>query len=174
MDKLTKITYIYYRESRDDLIIQLRNKSDKDLTLLSKFISDILNIKFIVPKWNNKYNTNIVKYSGKTAKLVAWYIFKNTCNKYYKQYVLFNQKPESTVEELFIALGNKGKYFINRKNNGIVIHMMTDSKNSLIWSKRLSNIIENSTPIPINKGKIKYYALYIPTINMQDIKLKNL
>lgn len=170
----TTIVYIYYRELRDDLIIQFRDKSDKTLILLSQFISDNLNIDFKIPKWHKKYKTNILQWSGKTAKLLAWYIFKKSGNKYYKQYVLFNQIPESEAEELFIALGNKGKYLINRKNNGIVIHMNCDSENSLIWSKRLSKIIENSHPIPINKGKIKYYSLYIPTINMQDIKLKNL
>ena len=162
---IRKITNIYYRESRDKLTITIKSESEQLLLILSKYLSDILHIDFKIPK------NNTLQWTGKIAKLLAWYIFKDSSNKYYKKYILFDQQPESKVEELFIALGYQGQYFINRKNNGIVIHMNCKPKDSLIWSKRLQNIIKNSTPIPISKGQTKYYALYIPTTNMQDIEI---
>lgn len=171
---------LYYRENRNSFSIKLYNTNIEMLEKISKILSNKLFIDYKAPKcYRTDSPVYLLEWEGKIARYIAWYLYHGDIENcvlerkynYYKKYILFNQQPESKAEELFIALGYQGQYFINRKNNGIVIHMNCKSKDSLIWSKRLQNIIKNSTPIPISKGQTKYYALYIPTTNMQDIEI---
>lgn len=168
-----------YRKKRQTFRINLVNGNFLFPDYVSKVVSSLFMTPYKVPRFKSSDNTFKIEWEGKIARLVAWWLYQGDIKdcvldrklKLYQQYVLHDKPTDSNADELFIALSHNGQYFLNRKNKGIVIHMHTTHQDSLLWAKRIRKIIPCSVPIPITKGKTKYYVSYIPIINTQSIQM---
>ena len=168
-----------YRFDRRSFRINIVNQSYNILKYASDKISSILFLDNKLPKWKKQDNLYIIEWEGKVARLISWWLYHGDIQQcvlrrklnYYIDFVLCGKENLGCPDEVLMAIGDRGQYLINKRSNGILISMNTDSVNSLIWAKRMSKIIKRSTPIPVNKGKIKYYSLYIPVIDTRSIEI---
>lgn len=168
-----------YRFDRRQFRINIVNENYDILLYASKEISLALSCDLKTPKWKQQDNLYMIEWEGKIARLISWWLYHGDIQScvlkrkldYYTEFVLCDIKSLGRPDEVLMAIGDRGQYLINKHGDGVLVSMNTDSKNSLTWSKRMSKIIKRSTPVPVNSGKIKYYSLYIPIIDMRSIEL---
>lgn len=152
-----------YRKNRDSFRINIINEKENIVDWCSKTISYELKIKYKKPKFKEKDNIYIIEYEGRIANLISWWLYhgniQNCClerkYKYYKKYILNNEDVHGD-DELLTAVKAKKADFKNISPN-------INASKTLEWCHMLQKQLSfNTIPVFHNKGKTKYYELYIP------------
>lgn len=157
-----------YRGTRDSFRINIVNESYKILQQISKIITNVFGLKEKLPRKTKIY---IIEWEGKIAKLIAWWLYHGDIEQ-----IVLKRKKEYYLNKLKVDTSNNINEFLtatnisfHQKNNGIVLDMNVPNNMSLNWCQIVQKVLVGGTPIPLNKGKTKYYGLYFPVINTQSI-----
>ena len=154
---------LHYRKNRKSFRINIINEVCEIVEWFSSTLSKLIGIPLKEPRYKESDHLWIVEWEGKVARYIAWYLYHGDIehcvlkrkHDYYKEHVLGNQQPNSYLDELLKALDLQ---IINKR-----ISMKTRWGTTLDWCKMLQYVIhEPCTPVPVNKGKRKYYELYLP------------
>jgi len=162
---------INYRENRKTLRINVVGEYDNILQSTSDIITSQLKLPSKSPRKGPKIY--IIEWEGKIARLIAWWIYhgnvESCCLARKRKYYIEKLKIDnsSPINEFISAVGLS----VHTKNNGIVLDMNVNYSKSLEWCHIVQNIL-GGTPVPLNKGKSKYYGLYFPVTDTQDISIK--
>lgn len=126
-------------------------------------------------RYNEKDHIYVVAWEGNTARLIAWWLYHGDIRHCsldrkldkYQQCVLDCLSSEN--ENINILRASKA--FIDENDE---IAFLVPSLQTLDWAKRLQHILSfNTVPVFHNKGRRKYYHLYIPDkssiADMRDI-----
>lgn len=134
-------------------------------TISSSLFLDEKTILFV-----SRFRSWKASWEGNIARLVAWWLYhgdiETCCNKNkfekYQDNVLDNNTFESLDDEIL--------YTARGEINGDAIKFNLPSRLTLPWCKRVQKLLSyNTVPVFHNKGKRKYYELYIPrSTNMRD------
>ncbi len=118
-------------------------------------------------RWVHQSNLWDLRFYGKEARLVMWWLYHGDVDgcvlerKRQKYLSITNANQNNSLTEFMTA--------INIEYWGNHIHMNTPAGKTLEWCHRVQHITKlKSTPVFHNKGKTKYYSLYIPTANTQS------
>lgn len=153
---------IHFRKDREKLRISFVHGSLAYLEWVAKQFELELAIPIKDAHWNEKHHAHELIFEGKTACLIAWYLYHGTidsCVKksallYYRQFVV-KQKAKDDLQELMFAIGLK------KVEN--MLSMQVSADESLAWCKIIKHIWnEKTVPVPVTKGKTKYFELYFP------------
>lgn len=153
-----------YRKNRKSFRIGFIDEVEE----ITQWVSDIICKKLSLPYKKVKFvpqnNVYSIEWEGNIAKLIAWWLYhgdiENIClerklNKY-KEYVCDNKEFKNINDEIL----NASNAYIDDNNE---IAFITPSCQTLDWCKRLQKLLSfNTVPVFHNKGKRKYYHLYIP------------
>lgn len=157
-----------YRGTRESFRINIVNESYTILEKTSKIITNTFGIKEKLPRKTKIY---IIEWEGKIAKLIAWWLYRGDIDS-----MVLKRKKEYYLDKLKIDTKNNITEFLTAtnisytiKDKGIVLEMNVPNNISLNWCHIIQKILNNGTPIPLNKGKTKYYGLYFPVIDTQSI-----
>lgn len=159
-----------YRSDRKSFRINIINQERDIVDWFGKTLHEKLNVSHKEPRFKPQDNLWILEWEGKVARLIAWYLYHGDIQssvldrklKYYQEYLLGDSKDYTYHEELIKAANLK------LINNHLL--MVTNSQDTLRWCHIIQKLLMvKSTPIPVNKGKTKYYELYLPMANMQDM-----
>jgi|SRR5579875_3476216 len=153
---------LHYRKNRGSFRINFINEVYEIVEWFSKTLSKFIGIPLKEPKYKPQDHLWIVEWEGKVAKYIAWFLYHGDIEHcvlkrkydYYKKYVLNKKNSDSYLEELLNSLDLKIK---DKK-----ISMNTHWGTTLDWCKMLQFVLKPCIPIPVNKGKKKYYELYLP------------
>lgn len=155
---------IYYRENRDTLIMNFINEYENITQWVIDTISEKLNIPSKKCRYVEKDHIWVVAWEGNIARLIAYWLYsgniKSCCldrkrNKYL-EVVLNNNHFDNKDDELLYAV----KAYIDENNE---IAFRVPKQQTLPWAQRLQSLLSyNTVPVFHNKGKRKYYHLYIP------------
>lgn len=152
------------RKNRNSFRIGFINEFEHITEWVSKTICNMLNL----PKKNVRYiiqnNVYEILWEGNIAKLIAFWLYsgdisdcslKRKYDKYHAD-VLNNQYFKEIDKELLYAVNA----YID-DNNEIAFNI--PGLQTLEWCKRVQKLLSfNTVPVFHNKGKRKYYHLYIP------------
>ena len=164
---------LYYRANRDSFVLNFIDEYE----CITRWVVDTICEKLKLPQKDISYREKdhiwTVSWEGSLARLIAFWLYsgdiENCCLKRkldkYKEAVLHNQKFNSLDEELIYSV----KAYIDENNE---IAFKVPSLQTLDWAKRLQKLLSfNTTPVFHNKGRRKYYHLYIPNkpiVNTRD------
>jgi len=166
---------LYYRASRNSFVMNFINEFQN----IAQWVSDTISNALLLPRKNAKYRNKDhvweIAWEGNTARLIAWWLYHGTIEgcvldrklKKYRECVLncFVSENEN------INILRSAKAFIDENDE---IAFKVPGQQTLDWAKRLQNLLSfNTVPVFHNKGKRKYYHLYIPDkssiVDMRDI-----
>lgn len=154
---------LYKRKNRNEFIIDFIDEYQNIVEWVNSAIASILHInkkKIVYRDYDHIYT---LRYSSKEARLIAWWLYhgdiQHCCLQrkydYYKHYVLDDKKFDDSDAELLYAI--QGAKMLNM----IVPNVMASK--TLYWCHILQNVLSvKCNPICTNKGKTKYYYLYLP------------
>lgn len=157
---------LYHRKNRyQSNVINLINEEYDIMKWYSETISKSLLIPYKEPTYRERDHIYIVSYEGRIANLIIWWLYHGEISdcvlkrKYdlYKEYVLeSNEDILDYNKSLLIA--TKAQHI---SHNHISPNIQSDK--TLDWCHRLQKYLSfNTVPVFHNKGKTKYYELYIP------------
>lgn len=143
-------------------------------TYLARREGKIDRVEVSFPKgYGNRVNDTLVRYlglpekpnlkwRGKQARLILWWIYCDEEGKHKDAiYRTLDIDQQDAMTEFLTALNLD--YWDNH------IHMNVPADQTLEWCHRIQRVLKlKSTPVFHNKGKKKYYSLYIPTANTQS------
>lgn len=172
---------IRHRDNRETVRINIINMRKEIVDKFNQHISDTLKIPLKKVNYSKPNNVYCCEWEGKSAQLICWYLYHGNIDNMvlkrkhdiYKKEILKNQIPKNDINELFLAL-TRNNIFSYQDNNGIKLSVNVTGCQTLKWCKIIQNLIPIARIVPTGKGNLSYFEIYIPTINMQDIKLKNL
>lgn len=153
---------LYYRKDREKLRIQFVHRSYAYMVWVLDQFELELGLSKKEPKWNEKYHAYELIWEGKTASLIAWHLYhgnisscvKHSALQYYRQHII-KQQATDDLQELMYAIG--------LKKQDQMMSMQVSADESLIWCKIIKHIWnEKAVPVPVTKGKTKYFELYFP------------
>lgn len=160
-----------YRESRKSFRLGFVDQVQS----ITQWVADTICNELMLPlkhaRWSQQNNLWELMWEGNVARLIAWWLYHGTvqhCSLQrkldkYRTVVLNNQSFTDRNDEL---LQSVNAYY---DNNG-EIAFITPGNQTLAWCQRLQRLLTfNTAPVFHNKGKRKYYHLYIPATNTQDI-----
>lgn len=164
-----------YRQSRKTFRIGYINEHKHIAQWVANFLEKELCLDHKEARFVKQNNVYEILWEGNVAKLIANYLYHgnidNCCltrkQKKYQQYCLRNKiSNNDDINKIICA----NAYF--EENNEIAF--INISGNTLKWCKRLKSLLSfNTVPVFHNKGKRKYYHLYIPdkilATNMRDL-----
>lgn len=160
-----------YRESRKSFRIGFIDQIQSITQWVADTICNMLSLPIKQARWSEQNNVWEIMWEGNMAKLIAWWLYHGDvqhCSLQrkldkYRIIVLSNQSFANRDNELLHAVS---AYY---DNNG-EIAFVTPNNQTLVWCQRLQKLLTyNTVPVFHNKGKRKYYHLYIPTANTQDL-----
>lgn len=153
-----------YRASRDSFRIGFIDEV-KDITQwVANTVCEHLMLPHKEVRWMPQNNVFEVLWEGTLARLIAWWLYHGNvqhCSlqrKYdkYNEVVTDNKLFISTDDELMYV----AKAFFDKNGE---IAFITPGCQTLDWCKRLQKLLSfNTVPVFHNKGKRKYYHLYVP------------
>jgi hypothetical protein len=162
-----------YRGTRESFRINIVNESFNILNKTSRIITNTLGLELKIPK-PRQGNIFIIEWEGKVARLIAWWLYHGEIDD-----MVLKRKKEYFNNNLKVDTNNSVQEFLtstnisyHKRDNGIVLDLNVPSYMSLNWCHRIQKIINNGTPIPLNKGTNKFFGLYLPIINTQSISFK--
>lgn len=165
---------LYYRESRDSFVYNYVNEHEHIVKWVTNIFEEKLNIPVKNIRYVEKDHIYSISYEGNIAKLIAHWLYhgniEHCClerkRQKYIKHVLKNNYIDNFDDATIYAVNA----YID-KNNEIAFNV--PNMQTLIWAQRLQKILSyNTVPVFHNKGKRKYYHLYIPKAeiaNTQDI-----
>ena len=163
------------RKDRNTFRLGFVNQVENITQWVTKTICEKLNLPSKNPRWSKQNNLWEVLWEGNIARLIAWWLYHGNvqhCSLQrkldkYKSVILQNQSYNNYDDELIKAVNA----FYDENNE---IAFVTPGNQTLDWCKRLQKLLTfNAVPVFHNKGKRKYYHLYIPVVNTQNLDLKN-
>jgi hypothetical protein len=157
-----------YRGNRDSFRINIVNESFDILENISNQITEFFGLEKKIPRKTKIY---IIEWEGKIARLIAWWLYHGNIEDavlqrkllYYRDKL--NVVNSSDIDEFLSAV----KITPIIHNEGLILNMNLGSRDSLRWCHLTQKILNGGTPIPMNKGKMKYYSLYFPITDTQSI-----
>ena len=166
---------LYHRVSRDSFVMNFVDENQN----ITQWVADIIAKALLLPKKDARYRPKDhlweIAWEGNTARLIAWWLYHGDINhcvldrklKKYQECVLNCLISENENINILRA----AKAFIDENNE---IAFKVPSLQTLDWAKRLQNVLSfNTIPVFHNKGRRKYYHLYVPDksliIDMRDI-----
>lgn len=170
---------LYYRASRDSFVMNFVDEV-KEIT---QWVANTITTNLLLPQKQAKYRVKDhlweIAWEGNTARLIAWWLYhgdishcslKRKLEKY--QQCVLNCLP-SKNENINILRASKA--FIDENDE---IAFLVPSLQTLDWAKRLQHVLSfNTIPVFHNKGRRKYYHLYVPDkssiADMRDILGRN-
>lgn len=153
---------LYYRANRNSFSFSVINEHKNIIEWISKTLSENLMIPYKEPRHIPHDHIYEYRVEGNIAKLIAWWLYHGDIEDcrlerkydYYNKYVLNNLCLYGD-EELLKAVNAS---YIN--DNHITTNVQ--SYKTLEWCHRLQGLLSfRTTPVFHNKGKTKYYQLYI-------------
>lgn len=153
-----------YRPSRDSFRINIINEKLNIVQWCSQMIYEYLDIPYKEPKHVEYDHIYRIEYEGRVARLIAWWLYHGDIEKcvlkrkheYYKHYVL--RDNDSLDNDVTLLEATMCTYI---DDNNITTNM--PSYKTLEWCHRIQRQLSfNTVPVFHNKGKTKYYHLYIP------------
>ena len=140
---------------------------------IADHLTNTLDLNHKEARWSPQNNTYEIQWEGITARLIAWYLYHGNINhcslsrklQRYKDFILHNQVFTEPWQEMLYSV----KGYIDFSGE---IAFSLPGLQTLEWCQRLQKLLPfNTVPVFHNKGKRKYYHLYIPqhTINTQDL-----
>ena len=131
---------------------------------MSKTICNALKLPLKNVRYVSQSHVYEILWEGNIAKLIAFWLYSGDIkdcslnrkrNKYYND-VLDNKYFKELDQELLCVVNA----YINNDNE---IAFNVPGLQTLEWCKRVQNLLSfNTVPVFHNKGKRKYYHLYIP------------
>ena len=151
--------------------IDIINPSREVIQWAADTISSALMLENKPIRFISRFRAWKTSWEGNIARLITWWLYhgdiKSCCSirnlEKYKSIFLDNKQFDSLDEEiLYIAKANQ--------IDSNTIKFNVPSKVTLPWCKRIQKLLSyNTVPVFHNKGKRKYYELYIPrSANMRD------
>ena len=159
---------LHQRKDRNSFRINFINQNKEIVNWFSQILSEELGIEFKTPKWKKQDNLWIVEWEGKIARLIAWFLYHGDVSSsvldrkktYYEFHILEDRKNMNEFEEFIKAIG--------LSYDDSYIHMNVPSSSTLKWCHIVQKCTGiKSVPVFHNKGKNKYYSLYLPSANTQ-------
>lgn len=164
-----------YRADRKSFRIGFIDQVQGITQWVSDTICNTLSLPIKLARWSPQNNVWELMWEGNMARLIAWWLYHGNIqhcslqrkfNKYIA--VVLDNRSFTTIDDELLAAVNA--YY---DNNG-EIAFITPGSQTLDWCKRLQKLLSfNTVPVFHNKGKRKYYHLYIPVVNTQDPNSKN-
>ena len=153
-----------YRHNRNTFRINIINEVLDIVEWCSEVISDTLGISYKTPKFKPQDNIYIIEWEGRTAQLVAWWLYHGDIDScvldrkllYYRRYVLDGLDIDGEEEML---------YAIGATKDGNRIYPNVNASITLKWCHIIQGLLYNkylTLPVHHSKGKTKYYFLYVP------------
>lgn len=164
---------LYYRQSRNSFVLTFINEYPQIVRWVTETICSQLKLPDKDIRHVEQDHIWSVGWEGNIARLIAFWLYsgdiEHCCLKRklekYRNVVLDNKTFSDIDEELLYAT----KSFIDDNNE---IAFEVPGLQTLPWAHRLQNLLSfNTVPVFHNKGRRKYYHLYIPdksVINTQD------
>lgn len=155
---------IHVRKNRNNSPrFRMINQVYEIIEWFSQTLSDLLEIPYKEPRWRHQDNLWEIEWEGRVAKLIAWFLYhgdiENCCLDRKKEYYLerFVKGRDLNPLQEFIQCMEFSIKFDK-------ISPQVPSKASLEWVKRTKKVLDlsNATPVPVNKGKTKYFELHLP------------
>ena len=152
------------RKSRSSFRIGFIDEKENITQWVSDTITKTLMLDYKKCRFIPQSNVFEVMWEGTIARLIAYWLYhgdiENCCLKRklekYRKDVLSDEVFSNNSEEILFA----SNAYIDNNNE---IAFKTTSTKTLPWCKRLQKILPfNTIPVFHNKGKRKYYHLYIP------------
>lgn len=152
---------LHQRKNRDSFQIQFINAEENIVEWFSKTLHEKVFVPYKKPSFKKKDNLYYISWEGRFARIIAWYLYHGNIEHmslqrkldYYHQHVLNNTVQKNEKDLLAAAKCN----LTDNK-----IHMNVPKTQSLEWCHIIQNLYPyNTTPVPLNKGQGKYYALHI-------------
>jgi hypothetical protein len=161
-----------HHRKRKGFMMVFVNESERIVRDVAYLISRDTGISFKIPKRIDRDNLYRIQYESREARILAWYLYSgdivslsmNRKREEYRKLVT----TENYVDQFFQCIfGKELRYTPKIKNNGLVLPLscgpQTDSLKVCNSIKDIAKCMGiNITPIPVNTGKYKYYAPYIP------------
>ena len=153
-----------YRPSRDTFRINIINEKLNIVQWCAQAITDNLGIPYKEPKHVEYDHIYKIEYEGRVGCLIAWWLYHGDIDNcvlkrkydYYKHYVLHDIDSIDNDETLLEAVKC---IYINENH----ISPNINASKTLEWCHYIQRQLSfNTVPVFHNKGKIKYYELYIP------------
>lgn len=162
---------LHYRVNRRTMRINIISQAEAIVNWVATTLHEKLGIPLKKARWKHQDNLFIAEWEGKIARLIAWYMYHGNIKthvlerkyQYYRRYVLkdITDKVYNHTDELLKAVCVEWR--------GSNLSMRTIAPASLKWCHIIQGLLlYNSVPVPVNKGKTKYYELYLPMANTQD------
>lgn len=166
---------LYYRASRDSFVIQFIDEKQEITDWVIQTICCKLNLSIKPAHYNANDHIWTCSWEGNIARLIAWWIYHGNVDhcslqrKLDKYRLCVLQNHISDNEDINIL--NATKAYIDENNE---IAFKVPGLQTLDWAHRLQHVLSfNTIPVFHNKGKRKYYHLYVPNhdliANMRDI-----
>lgn len=155
------------RKRNNTFRIGFISESENIISWIVNHLIDALHLPEKKYRWVPQSNVFEILWEGTIAKYIAWYLYsgnienivlKRKHDKYKKEVIANTTKNK--IEELFISCN---AYI----DDNLEIVFNSPSYTSLDWAKRFQKQLPfKTTPVCHNKGKTKYYRLYIVDKNL--------
>ena len=152
------------RKNRGTFRIGFIDEKENITQWVSDIITTTLKLDYKKCRWIPQSNVYEIMWEGNVAQLIAFWLYHGDIEhcclqrklEKYRSDVLDNKTFESIDEELLYA----SKAFID--DNGEIAFLVPGLQ-TLNWCHRLQSLLTyNTVPVFHNKGRRKYYHLYIP------------
>ena len=144
---------------------------------IAQWVSDTITSTLLLDKkearWIPQSNVWEVMWEGNIARLIAFWLYHGDIEA-----CCLDRKRQKYLDGVlngmnFETLDDEIIHVSKAKKTVDTIEFSLPNLNTLPWCKRLKNLLSyNTVPVFHNKGRRKYYNLYIPknvrTANMQD------
>ena len=162
-----------YRQSRNSFRIGFIDQEYNITQWISNTICKALRLPHKQARWVAQNNVWEILWEGNIAKLIAFWLYhgdiENCCleRKLNKYRSIIGYNTNMTYDQELLQAVNS---YID-DNNEIAFNV--PNMQTLEWCKRIQSLLSfNTVPVFHNKGKRKYYHLYIPDkshiVNMRD------
>lgn len=153
---------IYHRDRYDSITIQIINQNKNIIEWISSTIETIVGIQYKPPRYIEKDHIYEYRIEGKVGRLLAWWLYHGDISE-----CSLKRKHDIYTSKILKAIytGDNDKDLITAVKASVVNENITpnvQSYHTLKWCHLLQkNLVINTTPVCYNKGKTKYYQLYI-------------
>ncbi len=163
---------LYYRKNRKSFCLSFVNEYESIVSWVAQTICNLLKFPEKNIRYISKDHIYEVRWEGNLARILAYWLYYgdiSSCTldrkqKYMYRYVLNDKDIDYDAAILYTA---------NADIQDNEISFRTPYSKTLLWCHIVQNLLSfHTVPVFHNKGKKKYYRLYIPkNVNTQSVDI---
>lgn len=160
-----------YRESRKSFRLGFIDQVQGITQWVADTICNTLELPAKQTRWSEQNNVWEIMWEGNIARLIAWWLYHGDIQHCSLQRKLNKYQTIVLNDQSFTDKNNELLQSVNAYYDDTgEIAFITPGNQTLAWCQRLQKLLTfNTVPVFHNKGKRKYYHLYIPAANTQDL-----